>query len=49
MHLNVLSNVRNKWLVCYALRMCLMLQTANQFTNEDAGTTNWSMYVNFGS
>jgi hypothetical protein len=23
-----------------------MLQTAKQFTNEDAGTTDWSMYVN---
>ena len=29
MHLNVLSNVKNKWLVYYGLRMCLMLQTRN--------------------
>jgi hypothetical protein len=32
MHLNVLSNVKSKWLVCYGLRMCLMLQTVKQFT-----------------
>jgi hypothetical protein len=46
MHRNALSNAKYKWLACYGLRMCSMLWAAKQFTNEDADTTDSSMYVN---